>query len=202
MLSFIRNPIFDLTVGKWEPPTTPFMERMWLPLGTGDGNMRLPPTIERCGDDPKELVPNKRSQEATWFMAVLVPSLKGFLSGVDFVSGYGTSLLVADLEEHNWLITYDQATHTAANQATPFGGISDGDLVHITTATDEVLTRPSGRPDWTISLDCYYIYQISLRKILIVSGRDNLPRSTSTAQTNRSGISNISHLGVWRQILG
>ena len=94
-------------------------------------------------------------------MLAWIPSLKkGFLFGGTFVSVNGTSLKVTDLEEHNGLITYDQATNTWANETTPLGGISEGALVHITTATDEVLIQFGGRSEWATRLVCHPIYRI------------------------------------------
>jgi len=80
-------------------------------------------------------------------MTSWIPSLrKGFLFGGNFFSINGTSK-VTMLEEHNGLITYDQATNTWTNETTPFGGVADGGLVHITTATDEVLIQFGGRSE-------------------------------------------------------
>ena len=135
-------------------------------------------------------------------MTVWIPSLKkGFLFGGTFVWINETSLQVTGLEEHSGLITYDQATNMWTNETTPLGGISEGGLVHITTATDEVLIQLGGRSEWATRLVCHLIYRISPRKILIVSGRENFPRSTSTAQTDQNGISNIYHLMLWCQLL-
>jgi len=87
-------------------------------------------------------------------MTSWIPSLKkGFLFGGTFFSVNGTSK-VAGLEEHNGLITYDQATNTWTNETTPFGGIADGGLVHITTATDEVLVQFGGRFGYATNLVC------------------------------------------------
>ena len=86
-------------------------------------------------------------------MTLWVPSLnQGFLFGGSFYAQNGTSLKVTALEEHNGLITYDQATNTWTNETTPLGGIAAGGLVHITTATDEVLIQLGGRSNWTTPL--------------------------------------------------
>jgi len=78
-------------------------------------------------------------------MTAWIPSLKkGFLFGGTFFAVNGTSLEVTRLEEHNGLITYDKAINTWKNETKPFGGISAGGLVHLTTATDEVLIRFGG----------------------------------------------------------
>jgi len=92
-------------------------------------------------------------------MTSWIPSLtKGFLFGGSFFSissTNGTSLKATQLEEHNGLITYDQATNTWRNETTPFGGISEGGLVHITTATDDVLIQFGGTSGLATSLVCY-----------------------------------------------
>jgi len=98
------------------------------------------------------------SKKVTSSMTSWIPSLKkGFLFGGTFFSMNGTSLKVTELEEHNGLITYDQATNTWTNETTPFGGISEGGLVHITTATDEVLIQFGGRYGFSTSLVCRLI---------------------------------------------
>ena len=92
-------------------------------------------------------------------MITWIPSLKkGFLFGGTFVSVNGTSLKATDLEEHNGLITYDQAANKWTNETTPLGGISEGALVHITTATDEVLIQFGGRSEWAARLACHSIH--------------------------------------------
>jgi hypothetical protein len=82
-------------------------------------------------------------------MTAWVPSLKkGFLFGGYFSKVNETTLKVTAQEEHPGLITYEQATNTWTNETIPFGGISEGGLVHITTATDEVLIQLGGRTQW------------------------------------------------------
>ncbi|KAG0638422.1 hypothetical protein HOY80DRAFT_1078462 [Tuber brumale] len=79
-------------------------------------------------------------------MTAWIPSLrKGFLFGGIFVSINETSFEVTELEEHNGLLTYDQAIDTWANETMSFGGIAEGGIVPITTATDEVLVQLGGR---------------------------------------------------------
>ncbi|KAG0132782.1 hypothetical protein HOY82DRAFT_642259 [Tuber indicum] len=83
-------------------------------------------------------------------MTAWIPSFKmGFLFGGTFVSVNETSFEVTELEEHNGLITYDQATDTWKNETTPFGGISEGGLVYIPTKTDNVLIQLGGRSKWS-----------------------------------------------------
>jgi hypothetical protein len=65
--------------------------------------------------------------------------------------------------------------------------------VHITTATDEVLIQFGGRSGWATRLVCLSHLLNFPRKMLIVSGRENFLRSTSTAQTDQNGIPNIYH---------
>ena len=141
------------------------------------------------------------SRRVSSSMTSWIPSLKkGFLFGGVFFS-ISVTLEVTMVEEHNGLITYDQATNTWTNETTPFGGISDGSLVHITTATDEVLIQFGGRSGVPTSLVCRSSCWISPRKILIVSGRENFPRSISTAQPGQGGTPNIYHLVLWCRIL-
>jgi len=128
-------------------------------------------------------------------MTAWIPSLrKGFLFGGAFASTNGTSGVTTYFEEHNGLITYDQATNTWTNETTPFGGINFGGLVNITTATDEVLIQFGGRSEWATRLVCPCAYWISPPKMLIVPGRETFPRSTSTAQTGQNGIPKIYRL--------
>ena len=92
-------------------------------------------------------------------MTAWIPSLrKGFLFGGTFVSVNGTSSKVTSLEEHNGLITYDETTNTWTNETTPFGGISEGALVHITTATDEILIQFGGRSESATNVVCSSTY--------------------------------------------
>ena len=115
-------------------------------------------------------------------MTAWIPSLKaGFFFGGSFISTMVPSLQVVDLEEHNGLITYNQATNTWTNETTPLGGISEGGLVHLTTAKDEVLIQFGGRYEWATRLARDSVYPIPPRKILTAPGRENSPRSTSTA---------------------
>ena len=104
-------------------------------------------------------------------MTVWVPSLKtGFLFGGTLVSVNGASSDVTELEEHTGLITYDQATNTWANETTQLVGISEGALVHIKTATDEVLIQFGGRYRGN-RLVCLSPDSVSQCKTLIESGR-------------------------------
>ncbi|KAG0633829.1 hypothetical protein HOY80DRAFT_1102582 [Tuber brumale] len=83
-------------------------------------------------------------------MTAWIPSLKkGFLFGGSFFSINVTSLTVEEREEHAGLITYDQATNTWTNETTELVGVTGGALVHITTATDEVLIQFGGRSEWS-----------------------------------------------------
>ena len=194
---------FDLTFGQWYPynsiiygkQNVPVQDRKWqYEIATQrwtDAGITLKNWFQ--ANSPRRLASS---------MAVWIPSLKkGFLLGGNFVSTNETSLGVTWLEEHNGLITYDQATNTWTNETTPLGRRFEGGLVHITTATDEVLIQFGGRSEWATRLVFHFIYRISPRKMLIVSGREIFPRSTSTAQTNQSGIPNIYHLMLWRQLL-
>jgi len=96
------------------------------------------------------------SKKVSSSMTSWIPSLKkGFLFGGTFFSMNGASEEI--LEDHNGLITYDRGTNTWTNETTPFGGISEGGFVHITTATDEVLIQFGGRSE-SASLVCRTIY--------------------------------------------
>ncbi|PWW78248.1 hypothetical protein C7212DRAFT_345077 [Tuber magnatum] len=107
-------------------------------------------------------------------MTAWVPSLKkGFLFGGTFVSENGTSLKVAEFEEHNGLITYDQATNTWTNETTPLGGIAEGGLVHIATATDEVLIQLGGRSEWATRMDADGMRQRLFSEINIYSTKQS-----------------------------
>ncbi|KAG0138333.1 hypothetical protein HOY82DRAFT_476357 [Tuber indicum] len=94
-------------------------------------------------------------------MTEWIPSLnKGFLFGGDFVQ---TLPEVTELE-HNGLITYDQATNTWTNESTPLRGVSEGGLVHISTATDEILIQFGGKTEGSTSTVCHLINIYSTTK--------------------------------------
>ena len=160
---FATESGFDLTFGLWFPynstiygkQNVPVQDRKWqYEIATGrwtDAGITLKNWFQP--NSPRRLA----SSTAVW-----IPSLKkGFLLGGNFVSTNETSLGVTWFEEHNGLITYDQATNTWTNETTPLvGGIFEGALVHITTATDEVLIQFGGRSEWATRLVCHLIYRI------------------------------------------
>ena len=194
---------FDLTFGIWEPYNSTIYGKQDVPVE--DRKWQYEIATQRwtdAGITLKNWFQTNSPKRLTSSMTIWIPSLKkGFLFGGDFVWINETSLQVTGLEEHSGLITYDQATNTWTNETTPLGGISTGGLVHLTTATDEVLIQFGGKSKWATRLVFHLIYRVSPRKMLIVSGREIFPRSTSTAQTNQSGIPNIYHLMLWRQLL-
>ncbi|KAG0643308.1 hypothetical protein HOY80DRAFT_1094215 [Tuber brumale] len=141
---------FDLTFGAWYPYNrtiygrrdAPIMNKKWrYEIATGrwtNTDITL-----------RNWFRSNTSRRVSSPMTAWVPSLKkGFLFGGYFSSVNETSLRVTVREEHPGLITYEQATNTWTNQSTSFGGISEGGLVHITTATDEVLIQLGGRTQW------------------------------------------------------
>ena len=56
-----------------------------------------------------------------------------------------SSTTVQEKNEHNGLIVYDAADNSWTNTSTPVGAINEGGLVHLSTATDEVLIQFGGR---------------------------------------------------------
>jgi len=188
---------FDLTFGKWEPHNSTNYGKEDPPIE--DKKWQYDIATEQWTDTRitrKNWFETNTSRRISSAMTAWVPSLKkGFFFGGTFFSVNGTSLNVTALEAHNGLITYDQATNTWTNETTNFGGIIDGGLVHLTTATDEVLIQLGGTYGRAPPVVCLPNHSVSPRKMLIVSGRENFPRSTSTAQDDRNGIPNICHLG-------
>jgi len=191
---------FDLTFGAWRPYNSkiygksdpPIEDRKWQ-------YNRAPQQWTNAMVTLRNWVQTNTSRRVSSSMTAWIPSLrKGFLFGGSFVSTNGTSLNVTFLEEHDGLITYDQATNTWTNETTGLGGIISGGLVHITTATDEVLIQLGGTGAGVV---CLSAHKISPGKILIVFDRENFPRSTSTVQTDHSGIPNIYHLQLQCRLL-
>ena len=186
---------FDLTFGRWEPYNNTIHGNQDAPIEDKKWQYKI--ATQQWTDTGvilRDWFQTNTSRRVSSSMTAWVPSLhKGFLLGGAFTSFNGTPHMVELLEEHNGLITYDQATNTWTNETTPLGGILDGGLVHITTATDEVLIQLGGTSERVAHPACPSAYYISSRKILIVSGRQNFPRLTSTAQTDQNGIPNICH---------
>jgi hypothetical protein len=86
---------------------------------------------------------NPTTTKVSSAMTVWAPELKkGFLVGGVFDRDNNTQ--VTEIGVHNGLITYDAQTDTWANQTTPIGGIAEGGLVHLKTATDDVLIQLGG----------------------------------------------------------
>ncbi|KAG0638828.1 hypothetical protein HOY80DRAFT_130402 [Tuber brumale] len=141
---------FDLTFGRWWPYNStlfgiregPVEEKKWqYEIATQkwtDAGITLKNWFQT----------NSQMRVSSSMTAWVPPLKKGFLFGGTFVSENGTSLKVVEFEEHNGLITYDQATNTWTNESTPLGGIAEGGLVHLTTATDEILIQLGGRSEW------------------------------------------------------
>jgi len=133
---------FDLTLGEWEPYNNtkrgPPIEKKW----------QYDISTQRwtdAGVTLKHWFQINAPRRISSSMTAWIPSMKkGFLFGGTFSSVNGTSPNATRLPEHNGLITYDQATNTWTNESTQLEGISDGGLVHITTATDEVLIQFGG----------------------------------------------------------
>ena len=77
-------------------------------------------------------------------MTSWIPSLKkGYIFGGVF--NVQTSTSFDETYEHGGLITYDGATNSWTNTSTPVGPINEGGMVHLTTATDEILIQFGGR---------------------------------------------------------
>ncbi|KAG0132779.1 hypothetical protein HOY82DRAFT_538573 [Tuber indicum] len=137
----------DLTFGMWRPYNSTIHGRGDAPI---QGKKWQYEIATRQWTDKDIGLQNwfqsNTSRRVSSSMTAWIPSLKkGFLFGGTFVSVNETSLEVTELEEHNSLITYDQAADTWKNETTSFGGISEGGLVHIPTKTDDVLIQLGGR---------------------------------------------------------
>jgi len=138
---------FDLTFGRWNPYNSTIFGKGDPPIE--DKKWKYDIATQRwtnTGVVLKNWFQANSSRRVSSSMTVWVPSLKtGFLFGGTLVSVNGASSEVTELEEHTGLITYDQTTNTWANETTQLVGISEGALVHIKTATDEVLIQFGGR---------------------------------------------------------
>ena len=151
---------FDLSFGKWWPYNSTYYGTRDAPIENKKWQYDIA-TQQWTNTDitlKNWLQPNSQMRVSSG-MTAWVPSLKqGFLFGGLMVAENATSLKVTALEEHNGLITYDQATNTWTNETTPVGGIAEGGLVHLTTATDEVLIQLGGRSDWATRLVCHSVH--------------------------------------------
>ncbi|KAG0643312.1 hypothetical protein HOY80DRAFT_1094232 [Tuber brumale] len=141
----------DLTFGDWYPYNSTIYGKSDPPLENKTWQYGIA-THQWTNTDItlKDWFKRNDSRRMASSMTAWIPSLKkGYLFGGAFVSVNETSFNVtAELEVHNGLITYDHDTHTWTNKTAPFGGIAEGGLVHITTATDEVLVQLGGRGRW------------------------------------------------------
>ncbi|KAG0138337.1 hypothetical protein HOY82DRAFT_636962 [Tuber indicum] len=130
---------FDLTFGRWYPYDSMVYGKKDAPIG--DKKWKYEIATQRWTDTGiilKNWFREGSPRRVSSSMTAWIPSLKkGFLFGGTIAPANGTSLDVTELEGHPGLITYDQATNTWTNETMQFGGISEGGLVHITTATDE-----------------------------------------------------------------
>ena len=149
---------FDLTFGRWYPYNSTIYGKRDTPIEDKKWQYDIAirnSTMTDTGIILRNWFQSSTSRRVSSSITVWIPSLKkGFLFDGTIFSANGASLKGIDLEEHNGLITYDQATHTWTNETTPFGGISEGGLVHITTATDEVLIQFGGRSGLATSIVC------------------------------------------------
>jgi len=151
---------FDLTFGRWNPYNSTIYGKRDPPVE--DRKWQYDIATQQWTDKRiilRNWFEQNSSRRVTSSMTAWIPSLrKGFLFGGTFVSVNGTSSKVTSLEEHNGLITYDETTNTWTNETTPFGGISEGALVHITTATDEILIQFGGRSESATNVVCSSTY--------------------------------------------
>jgi len=151
---------FDLTFGKWNPYNSTIYGKKDPPIE--DKKWQYTISTQRWTHTEITLrnwLEMKTSREVSSPMTAWVQSLrKGFLFGGIFFSVNGTPPEVIDIEAHSGLIIYDQAENTWTNESTPFGGISAGGLVHITTASDEVLIQFGGWSNMGSNFVCYSTY--------------------------------------------
>jgi len=151
---------FDVAFGRWNPYNSTIYGKRDPPV---EDKKRQYDIATRQWTDTgitlKNWFQSNGSRRVSSSMTAWIPSLKkGFLFGGSFVSVNATLPKVTEIEEHNGLITYDEATNTWTNETTPFGGISEGALVPITTATDEVLIQFGGRSESATNVVCYSTY--------------------------------------------
>jgi len=153
---FATEAGFDLSLGCWVPPNSTIYGKKEAPVE--DRKWQYEIATQRwtdAGITLRNWFQTNSPRRIVSSMTVWIPSLKkGFVFGGNFVWANETSLQIAGFEEHNGLIAYDQVTNTCTNETTPLGGITEGGLVHITTATDEVLIQFGGRSEFATRLAC------------------------------------------------
>ncbi|KAG0643309.1 hypothetical protein HOY80DRAFT_1094218 [Tuber brumale] len=140
---------FNLTFGKWYPSSGTIYGNEDSPIQNWKWEYEIATQQWTSRDiTPRDWLQKNSSRRVFSSMTAWIPSLKkGFLFGGYFVSVNEESLEMEALEAHDGLITYDQATDMWTDETALVGGISDGGLVHITTATDEVLIQLGGRTE-------------------------------------------------------
>jgi len=152
---------FDLTFGRWNPYNMTIYGKRDPPIEHNKWQYEI--ATQRWTDvgiTRRNWFRTNTSMMVSSAMTAWIPSLRrGFLFGGAFVAVNETTWRNATaFEDHNGLITYDQATNTWTNETTPLEGMSDGGLVHITTATDEVLIQFGGTSGLYTQVACLSIY--------------------------------------------
>ena len=100
-----------------------------------------------------------------------------------------TSTVVKEgVYEHGGLIVYDSETNIWTNTSTPIRPVTEGGLVHLTTATDEVLIQFGGRAERDTVIVCRLDWPIPRFTFVLLYGwalttlhRNRFPRFISTA---------------------
>ena len=136
-----------------------------------------------------------RSMRVASGMTSWIPKLKkGYMFGGVF--NFETSTRVEEgIYEHGGLIVYDAETNIWTNTSTPIRPVTEGGLVHLSTATDEVLIQFGGRAKRATTMVCSLSRPAPLVAFILLHGwaltalrRSHSPRSVFTAQINPNGL--------------
>ena len=88
-------------------------------------------------------------------MTSWIPNLnRGYMFGGVYEFYRNTLAKAQETYEVDGLITYNPETKIMTNTSTPVGAINEGGLVHLTTATDEVLIQFGGRTGVATKVVC------------------------------------------------
>ena len=88
-------------------------------------------------------------------MTSWIPKLnRGYMFGGVYEFYRNTHAIAQETYEVDGLIVYNPETKIMTNTSTPVGAINEGGLVHLTTATDEVLIQFGGRTGVATKVVC------------------------------------------------
>ena len=104
-------------------------------------------------------------------MTSWIPKLnRGYMFGGVYVFYQNTSANGQETYEVDGLVIYNPETKIMTNTSTPVGPIGEGGLVHLTTATDEVLIQFGGRTGVATKVVCSLGRPVSRFALFLPSG--------------------------------